>query len=268
VKEVPVELAGRRALVTGANRGLGEQFVEALLARGVDRVYAGARQTETLAPLMERHGDRVVPVRLDVTDPAQVRAAVESCEDADLFVSNAGQACAGPVLAAADDALFRSAFEVNFFGPLAMVRALAPQLRAHRGGVLFVLSLAGLVISRSSPVYSASKAAAMMLATAVRSELKGDGVVVTGSFPGFIDTDMTAGVDIPKAPPRLVADRSLDGWQAEHTSVFPDRLAELVEHAVLSNMAAVVGDPHTLMTGIISSLRSDEPAGLTGTHGG
>jgi NAD(P)-dependent dehydrogenase (short-subunit alcohol dehydrogenase family) len=255
-----VELAGRRALVTGANRGLGEQFVEALLARGVDRVYAGARNTEALLPLTSRHGDRVVPVRLDVTVPDQVRAAAERCQDADLLVSNAGQACIGPVLAVPDTALFRSVFEVNFFGPLALVRALAPQLRVRRGGVLFVLSLAALVISRSSPVYSASKAAAMMLATAVRSELKGDGVVVTSSFPGFIDTDMTAGVGIPKAQPRLVADRSLDGWQAERTSVFPDRLAELVEEAVLGNMAAVLDDPHALMTQLVSALGSDVQA--------
>lgn len=249
-----MELAGRRALVTGASRGLGEQFVEALLARGVDRVYAGARNPEALLPLTARHGDRVVPVRLDVTIPGEVQAAAEYCQDADLLVSNAGQACFGPVLAASDIALFRSVFEVNFFGPLALVRALGPQLRAHRGGVLFVLSLAALVISRSSPVYSASKAAAMMLATAVRSELKGDSVVVTSSFPGFIDTDMMAGVETPKAQPRVVADRSLDGWQAERTSVFPDHLAELVEQAVLRNMAAVLDDPHALMTELVSAL--------------
>ena len=255
-----MELAGRRALVTGANRGLGAQFAEALLARGVDRVYAGARNTEALRPLTARHGDRVVPVRLDVTIPGEVQAAAEYCQDADLLVSNAGQACFGAVLAASDEAVFRSVFEVNFFGPLALVRAFGPQLRARGGGVLFVLSLAALVISRSSPVYSASKAAAMMLATAVRSELKGDSVVVTSTFPGLIDTDMMAGVGAPKAQPRVVADRSLDGWQAERASVFPDRLAELAEHAVLGNMAAVLDDPHALMTQLVAALGSDAAA--------
>lgn len=251
-----MELAGRRVLVTGANRGLGEQFVEALLARGVNRVYAGARNAEALLPLTARHGDRVVPVRLDVTIPGEVEAAAEYCQDADPLVSNAGQGCFGPVLATSDIALCRSVLEVNFFGQLALVRALGPQLRARRGGVLFVLSLAALVISRSSPVYSASKAA-MMLATAVRSELKGHSVVVTSAFPGFIDTDMMTGVTAPKASPRLVADRSLDGWQAERTSVFPDRLAELVERTVLSNMAAVLDDPHAVMTELVAALGSD-----------
>ena len=252
-----MELAGRRALVTGANRGLGEQFVEALLARGVVRVYAGARHTDALAPLVARLGERVVPVQLDVTDRGDIQEAVRRLDDVDLLVSNAGQPCAGPVLATADESSFRSVFEVNFFGPLALVRAFGPQLRARRGGVLFILSLAALVISRGSPIYSASKAAAMMLATGVRSELKDDGVVVTSAFPGPIDTRVTAGWDMPKAPPRLVADRSLDAWQAERTVVFPDRLAELVEHAILTNMDAVLDNPQAVMTELVMAFRSD-----------
>jgi NAD(P)-dependent dehydrogenase (short-subunit alcohol dehydrogenase family) len=252
-----MELAGRRALVTGANRGLGEQFVEALLARGVVRVYAGARHTDSLAPLVARLGECVVPVQLDVTDRGDIREAVRRLDDVDLLVSNAGQPCAGPVLATADEGSFRSVFEVNFFGPLALVRAFGPQLRARRGGVLFILSLAALVISRGSPIYSASKAAAMMLATGVRSELKDDGVVVTSAFPGPIDTRVTAGWDMPKAPPRLVADRSLDAWQAERTVVFPDRLAKLVEHAILTNMDSVLDNPQAVMTELVMAFRSD-----------
>lgn len=256
-----MQLAGRRALVTGANRGLGEQFVEALLARGVVRVYAGARDTDALAPLLARHGDRVVPVQLDVTDPGDVQQAARRHQDVDLLVCNAGQPCAGPVLTAAEESSFRSVFEVNFFGPLTLVRAFGPQLRARQGGVLFVLSVAALVISRSSPIYSASKAAAMMLAMGVRSELYGDGVVVTSALPGVIDTRVTAGWDMPKAAPRLVADRCLDGWQAERSMVFPDRLAELAEHAVLHNMAAVLDNPQAVMSDLVAAFRSgpDEP---------
>jgi NAD(P)-dependent dehydrogenase (short-subunit alcohol dehydrogenase family) len=85
------------------------------------------------------------------------------------------------VLATADESSFRSVFEVNFFGPLALVRAFGPQLRARHGGVLFILSLAALVISRGSPIYSASKAAAMMFATGV-SVLLAEGL----AQPGFL----------------------------------------------------------------------------------
>src|SRR3954447_17154443 len=224
-----LDIAERHVLVTGANRGLGEAFVDALMERGVARVYAAARNPDDLVAIVGRHGARVFPVRLDITDAMQVRAAAQSCPEVDLLVSNAGRACAVPVLAAPDDTAFRSVMEVNFFGPMSLVRAFAPQLRSRGGGVLFVQSLAALVISRSSPIYAASKAAAMMLASGVRSECKADDVTVTSAYPGFIDTDMTAGTEIPKASARAVAERSLDAWQKGRASVFPDRLAELVE---------------------------------------
>ena len=123
--------------------------------------------------------------------------------------------------------------------------------------MLFVQSLAALVISRSSPIYSASKAAAMMLAAGVRAELRPDGVTVTSTFPGFIDTDMTTGLEIPKASPRSVADRSLDAFAVGRSTVFPDRLAELVEDAVTQDMAAVLDDPQAVMTRLIRAFRLD-----------
>jgi NAD(P)-dependent dehydrogenase (short-subunit alcohol dehydrogenase family) len=251
-----MQIAGRRALVTGANRGIGRHFVDALVARGAERVYAAARTPGSLAEVVAQHGDRVVPVQLDVTDLGQINALAERLPDVALLVSNAGLGAAVPVLAPADDTLFREVFEVNFFGPLNLVRAFAPHLRTHAGGVLFVQSLTALVISRSSPVYSASKAAAMMLAAGVRAELRSDNVTVTSAFPGFVDTDMNAGIEVPKAHPRAVADRSLDAWEQGTLSAFPDRLAELVERAVVRDMAAVLSDPQAVMTGLIAELRA------------
>jgi NAD(P)-dependent dehydrogenase (short-subunit alcohol dehydrogenase family) len=252
-----VRIAGSSALVTGANRGLGRHFVDALLDRGAERVYAAARSPDSLAEVAAAADGRVVPVRLDVTDQRRIAALAEELSDVRLVISNAGQACAAPVLGPPDDLAFRSVFEVNFFGPLALARAFAPQLRRNDdSGILFVLSLAGLIISRSSPIYSASKAAAMMVAAGVRSELKADGVTVTASYPGFIDTDMSAAADLPKAPPRQVADRSLDGLETGVAAVFPDALAELVEQAVRTDMADVLADPQAVMTRLVAALRS------------
>jgi NAD(P)-dependent dehydrogenase (short-subunit alcohol dehydrogenase family) len=173
-------------------------------------------------------------------------------------VSNAGLAPAGPVLDT-DETVCRETFEVNVFGPLALVQALAPALREHRGGVLFVNSVTGLVVSRSSPVYGASKAAQRMLALAVREQLAGDGVVVTTSHPGFIDTDMASEVPYRKASPEEVVERSLDGWEAEATVVFPDRLAELVEGALCDRMPEVLTQPQRVMTGLVAELQGGAP---------
>src|SRR3954463_14015259 len=83
-------LAGRTALVTGANRGIGEAIVDALVAAGVKKVYAAARTISTLGPLVARHGLRVVPLQLDVTNSADIAAAAATATDTDLLVNNAG----------------------------------------------------------------------------------------------------------------------------------------------------------------------------------
>ena len=249
-----MQITGREALVTGASGGIGRAFVDALLARGAARVHAGTLDPSSLDAARARHGERLVPVRLDVTSPADRLAVAQACPDLDLVVSNAGIAPAGRVLDTAE-ALVRETFEVNVFGPLELLRGLAPALRARGGGVLFVNSLTGLVVSRSSPVYGASKAAQRMLASALREQLAADGVVVTTSHPGFVDTDMTRDVPYPKASPQEVAERSLDAWEAEAAVVFPDRFAELVEDALLTRMREVLDAPQQLTTSLVQDLQ-------------
>jgi len=175
------------------------------------------------------------------------------CSDVEVLVSNAGLAPAGSVLETSD-ALMREVFDVNVFGPMALVRAFAPALTRNRGGLLFINSVTGLVVSRSSPVYGASKAAARMLILGLREHLRGSGVVVTTSHPGFIDTDMAADVPYPKASPRSVADASLDGLETEQTVVFPDPLATLVESALVTRMPEVLVEPQRVMTELTGQL--------------
>ena len=123
-------LSGRKVLITGANRGLGASFVEAALARQASAVYAAARDPA----LLPRFSDpaRVVPVRLDVTDQQEVTEAGLERTDVDLLISNAGVTCHGPVLGGDDEAIVREVLEVNFFGPLRLVRSFGPGLRAPR----------------------------------------------------------------------------------------------------------------------------------------
>ena len=120
-----MQIRGRTALVTGASRGLGRTFVAALLARGAEKVYAAARTPESVGAARDRYGDRVVPVRLDVTEAEDRRAVAESCGDLDLLVSNAGLAPSGRVLDT-EEAVCRETFEVNVFGPLASCRRSLP----------------------------------------------------------------------------------------------------------------------------------------------
>jgi NAD(P)-dependent dehydrogenase (short-subunit alcohol dehydrogenase family) len=120
-----------RVLITGANRGIGAAFVDAVLDRGAERVYAGARNPDSLVAVRERYGERLVPVQLDVTVPSQVDDAVNQCKDIDLLVCNAGQGLKCGVLDPPDESAFRDVFETNFFEPLHLLRGFAPALRAN-----------------------------------------------------------------------------------------------------------------------------------------
>lgn len=255
-----MRVTGTNALVTGANRGVGAALVDALFERGATRVYAAARDAGSLDAAVARYGDRLVAVQLDVCQPAQIAAAARACPDVDLLINNAGVTSYGRVLDISES-LYREVFEVNVFGPLALVEAFAPTLRKRHGGVLFINSLAGLVVSRSAPVYGASKAATRMLALGLREQFVADGVVVTISHPGFIDTDMAADVQLPKASARQVADRSLDGWEAGVASVFPDRFAEIVEQALAEEMPAILAEPQRVMTRLVERFQQDARAG-------
>lgn len=241
-------LSGRKVLITGANRGLGAALVEAALARDAATVVAAARDPASL-PRFSDPG-RVVPVRLDVTDPEAVCAAAREHPDTRLLVSNAAVTHQGQVLTDGDEQAIRALLEVNFFGPLRLVRAFGDSLRQPGAGLVFVLSVAAVTLSRSSPMYGASKAASLMLALAAREELRGAGTRVTTVLAGYIDTDMAASFTSPKASPEDVAARTLDGWLAGEHTVWPDRFAQLVRDAVGEPFRHLLDEPRGAMTGV------------------
>ncbi len=217
-------IKGTLALVTGANRGIGRALTEALLARGAQKVYAAARDTRSLAEAQERWGARVVRLPLDVTNPAQVAAAVRAAGDIDLLVNNAGVFEPTDLVDERIVDVARREMEVNYFGTLRMVQSFADVL-AHNGGTLVnVGSVVGLSSIPIQPTYSASKAAQHSITQAARAILAGRGVSVHGAYPGPVDTEMTR--DLPpqfaKTAPAEVAARILDGIEAGVEDIFPD----------------------------------------------
>ncbi len=213
-------IEGAVALVTGANRGIGRALVEALLARGVKKVYATARNPEALRDLRDK---RLVALRLDVTDADQIRAAVKTAPDVDLLFNNAGVVLNTGI---ADSAVLdqaRREMEVNYFGPLQLLHRLAPTLARNGGGaVVNVGSAAGLTGLPFVPTYSASKAALHSLTQAARNLLARQGTSVFGVYAGPVDTDMSRGLPFQKASPRDVASAILDGIEAGQEDIFPD----------------------------------------------
>src|SRR2546428_10517442 len=124
-------IEGAVALVTGATRGIGRALTEALLSRGVRKVYAAARNPEALRALRE---ERLVSLRLDVTDADQIRAAGETASDVELVFNNAGVALARGIADSTVLSQARREMEVNYFGPLQLLQRLAPSLARNGGG--------------------------------------------------------------------------------------------------------------------------------------
>lgn len=213
------EIADKAVVVTGANRGIGRALVSEAVRRGAARVYAGTRSA--VAPPDER----VVSLALDVTNPAQIRAAAAKVGELDLLINNAGIALYDDL---SDPALLERHLAVNLFGTHAVTRAFLPALVRSGGAVVNNLSVNALAPLPLIPAYSVSKAAAFNLTQSLRAFLAPQGVRVHAMFTGPVDTDMTRGLDIPKATPQSVATAVFDALERDEQDIFPDPLSQSI----------------------------------------
>jgi len=218
-------------VVTGANRGIGAEFVRQLRERGAARVVAGARDASTVAGVGTDPvtGTVVEAVSLDVTDHEAVQRVADAAGDVTIVVNNAGISSAIP-LVTGDLAAIRREFETNVFGPLAVTRAFADTLARNGGGaVLNVLSASSWSSFPGATTYGATKAGAWGLTDGLRLELAAQGTQVTGLHMGLVDTDMTAGFDGEKITVSDVVTAALDGFERGDLEVLADEPARQVK---------------------------------------
>lgn len=219
-----MKLENAVVLVTGANRGIGLAFAREALARGARRVYAGARDPASVTL------PGVQAVALDVTDAGQVARAAQACGDVTLLINNAGIAATGGFLADSTLESSRRQLETNFFGPLRMAQAFAPVLAGNGGGaILNVLSIASWINRPLLGVYGASKSAAWALTNGLRHELRAQGTRVAALHMGFVDTDLTRGIEMPKSSPEAVVRQALDALEAGAEEILADEATRQVK---------------------------------------
>jgi NAD(P)-dependent dehydrogenase (short-subunit alcohol dehydrogenase family) len=224
-----MKLENAVVLITGANRGLGLEFAKQALAQGARKVYAAARNPQSITL------EGVVPVQLDVTDAAMISRLAAELTDVTLLINNAGIAETGAFLQDNAEAMLRRQLETNLFGPMFLTQAFAPVLKANGGGAIInVLSIASWITGPLLATYAATKAATWSFTNAIRQELLSQQTQVLGLHVGFIDTDLTKDIDAPKVTVDSVVSQTFQALERGDSQVLADEGTRQV-HGALSS---------------------------------
>ncbi|KOP26482.1 short-chain dehydrogenase [Hapalosiphon sp. MRB220] len=230
-------------LVTGANRGIGKALVESFIEHGAAKVYAAVRKLENAAPLVEKYGDQVVSIQIDLADPQSIFSAAETAKDVQVVVNNAGIYTNSTPLSDNAITALESEMKINVYGLIHMAQAFAPVLKANGGGVFAQLnSVVSMKTFSNCATYCASKAAAYSITQALRELLSEQGTIVLSVHPGPIATDMgdAAGLTEIAEPPTLVAEGIIKALEAGDFHVFPDSMAKQIGAAYQSFAANII----------------------------
>jgi NAD(P)-dependent dehydrogenase (short-subunit alcohol dehydrogenase family) len=234
-----MDVKNATVFITGANRGLGLAFAREARRRGATKIYAGMRN----ASGFEEPG--IVPVRIDVTDAASIAAAAELAADTTLLINNAGIAALieGPLSA---DVAAQSArmFDTNYYGVVRVTQAFEQILSAKpNAAIINVLSdIVWLPRPYLTP-YAASKTAAWSFTNQLRFHLRERGIQVLGLHVGFMDTDLTNGIDVPKASPEDVARQTYDALAAGKSEVMADKGTATLKGTLAAEMPGYITPP-------------------------
>lgn len=233
-----MHLLNRSVVLTGANRGIGRALAESLLSNDIKTLYAVVR-TKQAAEEMGAIDPRVSPLIADVTDTESVARLAAAAADTTLLINNAGVLDFGSFIDNDRQAIDRN-MATNFYGKLNMIRVFAPVLAANGGGTIVnVLTLVALASMPSLSVYNASKAAAWSMTQSLRATLAPQNISMVAVFPGAVDTDMLAEVDMPKTPPRDIARAIIEGLVADDEDIFPDQMSRALYEQWKSDHKAI-----------------------------
>jgi NAD(P)-dependent dehydrogenase (short-subunit alcohol dehydrogenase family) len=213
-------IKGSVVLITGATGAIAKALIAELKARGASKIYAAARDVSALIA-----SDELVPIKMDVTNAADVAKAVSSAGDVTLLINNAGINHNTSFMTAPDIAMAREEIEINYLSPLLVTKTFAPVLIKNKGAVLNLLTILSRVSLPFMGSYCASKAAALSLTQGLRGELMPKGVRIAAALPGAIDTRMTAMLTIPKMTTADAAKEILDGFEAGEEEIYVGEMA-------------------------------------------
>ncbi|MEP0873279.1 SDR family oxidoreductase [Trichocoleus desertorum AS-A10] len=235
-----MQVQGAIALVTGANGGIGQYYIQGLQQTGAARIYAGARNPDSLKDIAAADPARIIPISLDITDEASVKEVAEAYSDVNLLINNAGVGFNQRLVPDANFDQMRAEIEVNYFGTLRMCLAFAPVLKAHGGGAIVnMLTMLAKVNFPLNASYGASKAAALLATQGIRAELASQKTLVVGVMPGTVDAGMSKHFPPPKVAPEEVVRAALQAVVDEVEDVYPGEQAQKMQAQLLQDPKAI-----------------------------
>lgn len=243
MSEVKINPEGKVVFISGSNRGIGKALTVEFLESGAKKVYAGARDTSALSSLVEKYGDRIIPIQLDVTDDESIAKAASSATDVEILVNNAGILAPGGFTTPGALEGLMTHLSVNVFGLVKLTSALIGSIKdKESGAIVNISSVAGLGSMPMLGTYSASKATVHSITQSIRGELANDNILVTGVYPGPIDTDMAKGFEMEKDSPEVVATNVVKGLKDGLEDIYPDSMSEQVGAGYAANPKAIEKD--------------------------
>ncbi|WP_431946923.1 SDR family oxidoreductase [Actinacidiphila sp. bgisy167] len=234
-------------VVTGGNRGFGQHLVSQLIERGA-KVYAAARRPETVQT------PGAIPLQLDITDPESVAAAAKTASDATLLINNAGTHSRAHLMDG-DFESIRHEMEVSYFGTLNVTRHFAPVIEGNGGGaILNVCSQLSWIHWPDYGAYNGAKAAEWAMTNVLRQELAPRGILVSGLYVGYMDTEMVSYAPaVLKNDPAAIATLTLDALAADEPEIVADDMTKLIKQNLPAAPGELNGKVVEILTGILSA---------------
>ena len=234
-----MDINNATVFITGANRGLGLAFAREARRRGAAKVYAGMRKTDGF------NEPGIIPVKIDVTDPTSISAAAKLVTDTTVLINNAGIAALidGPL---STDVVAQSArmFDTNYYGVVRVTQAFEPILLTKPNAA--IVNVLSDIVWLPRPIltpYAASKAATWSYTNQLRFHLRERGVQVLGLHVGFVDTDLTNGIDVPKASPEDVVRQTYDALAAGKSEVMADKGTAVLKSTLAAKEPGYITPP-------------------------
>jgi len=239
-----IEIKGKIALVTGANRGIGKAIVESFIEHGAAKIYLAVRDIKKTDALVSKYGAKVAPVYVDISKPESIVNLAQKATDVQIMVNNAGVLTVTDLLNENVEEALQYELNINTFGLLRMARAFVPTLEKNsNGAIVQINSVASLKNFSELSTYSISKAASYSMTQGLKDILANKGITVLSVHPGPIATDMAneAGIADIAEPASLVSEGIINALKEGIFHLFPDSRAKEFGTAYQSYSENMIG---------------------------